>query len=94
MTRIKVTDFHIINGERRQARRCMVTLAVKPFVKEGIDVTVISDDILFGAHGDNVSVTVPFTDDVSRRISAWDAEVTIEPFEFDLDIPEWARRWS
>jgi hypothetical protein len=80
--RIEVTAEDIKAGWRRSSQFCPVAIAIRWAVGPELDVQVGSDEIFVGEH---VIPTPLLVDDFITRV---DLNQIVEPFAFDLDVPE------
>jgi hypothetical protein len=90
LTRIDVKQRHIMHGQRGKCNACPVALAIKEKVLKttGVEVATYSVE-LTNWDGKNVKKVIlnpPLG--VARFVSYFDAGDPVQPFSFDLDIPE------
>ncbi len=78
---INVTAKHIVEGERRQACRCPVALAIGDQWDSHIQPVVLNSTICLGEH------FTPMPPEVDRFVRDFDVGLPVEPFAFALDIP-------
>jgi hypothetical protein len=78
---VQVTQEHIDKGERHICARCPAALAMSD---AGLEAGVYSDFLYLADSGE--SVAMPW--DVARFIKKFDLGWPVEPFTFDIDIPE------
>jgi hypothetical protein len=90
ITTIRVTEEHIRKGRAKDCRACPVALAIEDVVRPDLMVWVDSKSVelidpglvecnVFGAR---------ITDEVADRIQKFDFDGIMQPFAFDLDIPQ------
>jgi len=84
---VKITECHIATGLRRSSSCCPVALAVKSLLKQECFVSVHSKSVGFY---DTVSqpVVSVLPGQAHEFILAFDENMEVEPFSFDLEIPD------
>ncbi len=86
---IQVTQEHIDEGCAKICEKCPIALAVRKLLNQTFDLQVleVGITILDAATGFSVYwLTFPMK--VSYFISRFDGQLPVEPFKFNLEIPE------
>ena len=94
--KIQVTREHIDQGEIAASECCAVALAIKPFLKPGVNLQVDESLIHLGSPVDELwgyeNIEPPgYVSDFIKEFDALskdDDRAVLSPFEFDLDIPQ------
>lgn len=89
---VTVTQTDINRGIRDHCFKCPVARAMKRHVKGSIDLYVWGGYVNIWANATNNTAYIDLDDCVANKISDFDAEVPITPFEFEFDFPEWSLR--
>jgi hypothetical protein len=84
-TTINVTQEHIDKGKKGKCRECPIALAVQEKCISEISVGVISGAIFFD---DDSHPASEMAVEAIRFVWAFDLNGKVEPFSFDLDIPD------
>jgi hypothetical protein len=89
LVKINVTQEMIDQGCRGGIRTCPVARAIKAVVYTYLYVTVSGYEFFIGKSpdADNYEGTIP--DDIADKIFGFDNYSVMEPFSFDLEIPDW-----
>lgn len=87
--KIQVTKEDIANGKPKKCARCPVALAIQRATASKHGCKFLSCTASHATFRINRKVeTVGFPNFVSLRISMYDAGGTMEPFEFNLELPQ------
>lgn len=81
---VKVTQAHIDTSTRRDGTRCAVGNAIKEVIDSNVHVMRCA--IFIGSEEDCKMVAMP--ESVANFIDAYDDEQEVQPFEFELEVPE------
>lgn len=83
--KIQVTKEHIKNGVCSSPTKCMVALAISDVVHKDVKVSVPCPYVALD-HMSWIFLALP--DEVISAIRKFDKQSEIEPFEFELEIPQ------
>jgi hypothetical protein len=83
--KIKVTQEDIDNGQRKSCSCCPVALAMKRVLD--IDVKVGDNKFVLTSSDEFTILELP--KEARIFIDAFDNDELVEPFEFEINLPEW-----
>jgi len=84
---IKVTAKHLAEGKRKNCEHCPIALAIKDVIIPGVEVTVVFAGVYFDMNTSWFFEPRPLGL-VRERIQAFDRGGYVEPFDFEISIPE------
>ena len=89
LTTIEVTQEHINKGIQEHACACPVALAIAPLLRDGLRPHVFTDDVEIRSSDTRRRKGVVYPPEyVGRKIEQYDDDEGMEPFSFQMNIPE------
>jgi hypothetical protein len=82
---VKVTQEHIDKGQIGSSRSCPIALALKDTFKVKFS-QVTGVCLTVGQFPENLVFTIPTPPKIMDFIEAFDLELVVEPFEFELSL--------
>jgi hypothetical protein len=83
---INVTEKHIARGICGSPGGCAVALAFRDVVKPGI--TICTSPLFTSLWDQGTCINIQHPDTVTKFIGRFDAEHPVDPFSFEVEIPE------